>query len=246
MHQLGFNPARTRMERLSNEDSNFNGCATGKWLSNNMRSMGNHACTVANFRHFPTTYEQFDVDVSGPNTACLFQQEEWTVDIEDDESQNNVYNYIWEKSQNGITDWCPIGNNDHVDNLELLTNCWMEGEFYLRVTVWNVWEPNITEVSQVMITFVECIDGDDSSSQRNNNSVTSEIKVYPNPFTEYVHLKGIDEVKELINASGQSINFQFEEGLNEGRIALSHLPNGAYWIKTSTKGVITTTKIIKQ
>jgi len=231
---------RTRAARFSNEDSDFMGCSSGNWLNNNIRSIRNHACTVASFRDAPPISTEFSINLFGIPFTCSSNNSNWTAEIEEAPNSSNIYNFAWSVSENGVSGWCSVGNNSsNIDFFTILSSgCLDENQFYLRV-VSSI--NGDSEIDQMFITISDCTTNDEETENRmvaNGNLQT----VYPNPTNGIINYYGDGKVLGVTNSSGQLVNTEIQSKSAD----LSNLKNGTYFLIINKNGNTNAQKIIKQ
>jgi len=75
----------------------------------------------------------------------------------------------------------------------------------------------------------------------------TESKVYPNPFSEEIHIKTTTGSSILITNIIGKVIFENASTVNlVSKVNLSHLPNGVYLIRINANGETITQRIIKK
>jgi hypothetical protein len=247
MYQNGCD-SRTRMARISNDNSNFMGCSSGSWWNNNIRSMRNHACKVADFRPRPVVeFDEFTIMIDGSTSGNLCNWSEWSAVISDESSPLNTYTYKWEKSTNGYGNWCTISTSPTINNFQLFNTCYTSSSFYLRLQVRLSTNLSIVEFDQMHISWSNCFDGsDDNVASRSVNSDAQKVKIYPNPSSNYINVENVDEILGIFDADGKRISNTPTSNLNGSIIDIKDWVAGTYFIVLKSNNKIETKKIIKQ
>jgi hypothetical protein len=248
MYQNGCDNT-TRMARFSNQDSDFMGCPSGSWWNNNIRSMRNHACTVADFRPDPTSENnEFAINIDGPSTASMCMAGNWNAIIEQEQNSTNQYIYKWEKSDNGISNWCTVSNTININNYQLLNTCYTSSGFYLRLIVSLASNQSIFEIDQMYITWGNCFEGEIEIENRSISGDGCNINIFPNPSSDFILVNSGHKVLSLSDIQGKPINANVKNK-NSGEyntIDLSNLVSGIYFLHLACGDKLETVKIIKQ
>ncbi len=72
--------------------------------------------------------------------------------------------------------------------------------------------------------------------------------VYPNPFTDWIMIKGVRNVEariSLYNIMGNILLEKRDNGMIEFQINTTNLPKGVYFVQSTTKDRTTAYKIVK-
>jgi hypothetical protein len=243
MYQNGCD-SRTRIARISNDNSDFMGCSSGNYWNNNIRSMRNHACNVANFRPRPVVeFDEFTIMIDGASTGNQCEWSEWRAVIIDESSPLNNYIYKWEKSANGVNNWCTISSSPSINNFQLFNSCYTSNGFYLRLQVRLSTNQYIVEFDQKYISWTNCFD--DNEVTENRSSLEKTVELYPNPSSNIITISNVDELIGIYNNIGQNMVVGVTESYENKIIDISILPDGVYFVVIQNKNKLTTKKFTK-
>lgn len=244
---------KTRITRWSNRYSLINGRATGNKKNQNTRAFLINGCNIAEFRDPPPDLNMY-ARINGPGAMyCCSSNETWTAEI-----YNNPgippYTYTWEKSSNGIDNWCDIGINSNTINGPQLsfTGCGCGSSFFLRLTVTDSSSPNNINSHQIGVEYVSCLtDGGDTRDEEESETEIqkTESSIHPNPVVDILYYES-DRAAFLsvFDLNGKEIYSNYKHESNSSTsINTSDLSKGVYIlvVKSETNQFIQQHKFIK-
>ena len=100
---------------------------------------------------------------------------------------------------------------------------------------------NSTNQAGLMLDNIKVTQGSLGTSE---NNLTPEIKVFPNPSSDYVYLNSKSKINQVqfFDSTGRKI----EVKLIDNKVDISDLPTGNYWLSITTGGKTLSKKIIKK
>ena len=170
--------------------------------------MRNHSCTVRDF--FPPPAEPINndmfVSIQGPTNLTFCDDGESYIAEIFNNLGTTPHTFLWERSSNGITDWCQVGGNSPTISEQAIKygGCG-GGNFFLRVTVTDSSVPNMIASSSRHIQIIPCgpesntKGSDELSAEVRESFEVEEIEIYPNPAKSFINVKNLSKFYILSN-----------------------------------------------
>lgn len=109
-------------------------------------------------------------------------------------------------------------------------------------------EGNVRPSVGSTVADMGCYEITTTSTGFDDNNLKDIVSIYPNPTTEYISIKGLNDIKELDKIEIISYTGKIVLSLSqfkENRIDVSNLKPGIYFLNFSTKQGINTIKLLK-
>lgn len=245
---------KERILRWSNRHSLLNGRATGNKKNQNTRAFLKNSCDIADFRESPPDLNLY-ARINGPGAMyCCSSNAIWTAEIYNNPG-NPPYTYIWEKSSNGIDNWCTLGINASTITASQLsfTGCGCGSSFFLRLTITDNSAPAKIASHQIGVEYVPCLtDGGDTREeaavlQGIPNKIESSI--HPNPVKDILYYESDQSaILAIFDLNGKKIGLNYQHKANHlTNVNTANLPKGTYLlvVKSDTNQFIQQHKFIK-
>lgn len=245
--------SRTRVGRWSNPFVQYKGHITGNMNNNNALRLYKRAPKVACFREGappnPSPPLRYLFNISGDDFLCAGPNHLPLYTAEYDSTGFPGAQFIWEVSENGITDWyIPTGLTNNGASCILPDPAFLPERFFLRVTVTG--SNSHTEFAVMMISQYESPVGDCELMMRGDNTgsgkedsenkpLSTYITIYPNPTNGVFKVSGLDRDRDCMisvyNSLGREILIKNSKKVVEETIDISAYPKGVYWIRVTNR-----------
>jgi len=229
------------MLRWSNRYSLVNGRATGNKKNQNTRAFLKNSCDIAAFRDSPPDLNMY-ARINGPGAMyCCSSNAIWTAEIYNNPG-SPPYTYTWEKSSNGIDNWCNVGVNSNTISASQLsfTGCGCGSSFFLRLTITDSSAPNNVAAHQIGVEYVSCLtDGGDTREEDVQIVTQTNIQssIYPNPVEDILYYESDrSAVLSIFDLNGKKLGSNYQHKATDlTKINTSNLPKGAYLLVVNSE-----------